>query len=102
MKGRYAGVSMSILWDHSARSTGGKTRLTARHFDFSPDTASRWVRAYARGGVGALEPKNRRPRRVLLAREEIFLSAKSIDRVIARLKARGVLREAVRPRKATR
>jgi transposase InsO family protein len=38
--------------------------------------------------------------RVLLEREGITLSAKSIDRVIARLKARGVLREPLRPRKA--
>ena len=40
--------------------------------------------------------------RVLLAEEGITLSAKSIDRVIGRLKARGVLREAVQPRKAVR
>jgi len=38
--------------------------------------------------------------RVLLEREGITLSAKSIDRVMARLRARGVLRE--RPRKAAR
>ncbi|MFC1935519.1 helix-turn-helix domain-containing protein [Chloroflexota bacterium] len=25
---------------------GGKVQLTARHFGFSPDTISRWVRAY--------------------------------------------------------
>jgi transposase InsO family protein len=40
--------------------------------------------------------------RILLLREEISISAKSIDRVIARLKARGVLREPRRPRKAAR
>ncbi len=40
--------------------------------------------------------------RVLLLEEGITLSAKSIDRVIGRLKARGVLREAVQPRKAVR
>jgi transposase InsO family protein len=40
--------------------------------------------------------------RVLLEREGITLSAKSIDRVIARLKARGVLREPLRPRKGAR
>jgi transposase InsO family protein len=40
--------------------------------------------------------------KVLLAREGIQLSAKSIDRVIARLKARGALREPLRPRKRVR
>ena len=84
-----------------------------------------------RVGTG-LEPKSRRPRdvrqpqtplevvqriqalreqypgwgreklRVLLLREGIAISAKSIDRVIARLKARGVLREPLRPYKAGR
>ena len=77
-----------------------------------PDTVSRWVRAYARGGLAGLEPRSRRPKRVrqpqtpvavvqwvqalgeqyprwgpeklriLLARARINLSAKSIDRVI--------------------
>ena len=104
----------------------GKVRLTARHFGYSPDTISRWVRAYNSGGVRGLEPGSRRPRRVrqpqtslevvervqavreqyprwgreklrvLLLEEGITLSAKSIDRVIGRLKGRGVLREAVR------
>ena len=40
--------------------------------------------------------------RVLLEREGVTLSVKSIDRVIARLKARGVLREPLRPRKLAR
>jgi len=39
---------------------------------------------------------------VLPEREGTFLSAKSIDRVIARLKARGVLREPLQSRKAAR
>ena len=158
MKGRYAGVSMSI---YGARLPGvarlarlpaepsaeakrrwvvikwfqeheRKVRLTARHFGFSPDTISRWVRAYSYG-VGGLEPGSCRPKRVrqpqtppgvvqrirvlreqyprwgreklrvLLAREGVEVSGKSIDRVIARLKARGVLRGSlygpVRPRK---
>jgi transposase InsO family protein len=38
--------------------------------------------------------------RVLLEREGVYLSAKSIDRVVGRLKARGVLREPSRSRKA--
>ena len=99
-----------VQWCHEH---GGKIRLTARHFGFSPDTVSRWRRAYTLGGIGALEPRSRRPKRVrqsqtpvevvqqiqalreqypwwgreklrvLLAREGITLSAKSIDRVIA-------------------
>ena len=107
-------------------------RLTARHFGYSPDTISRWVRAYKKGGVPGLEPKSRRPKRVrqpqtplavvqriqelreeyprwgreklkrLLAGEGIVLSAKGIDRIIGRLKARGVLREPLRPRRKTR
>ena len=40
--------------------------------------------------------------RALLAEEGITISAKSIDRVIGRLKARGELREAAQPRKAVR
>lgn len=158
MKGRYAGVSMSVygvILPGAARLArlpagpspeatrrgkviqwcqdhGGKVRLTARHYGFSPDTISRWVRAYASEGLQGLEPRSRRPRRVrqpqvplevvqriqalreqyprwgreklrvLLAQEGTTLSAKSIDRVIARLKARGVLREPPRPRKVAR
>jgi len=111
---------------------GRKVRLTARHFGFSPDTVSRWVRAYREYGPSGLEKGSRRPKRVrqpetplltvqriqalreeypswgreklriLLLREGISISAKSIDRVIARLKARGVLREPTRSRKAAR
>ncbi len=40
--------------------------------------------------------------RVLLAREGIILCGKTIDRVIARLKASGVLREPLRPRRVVR
>jgi len=109
-----------------------KVRLTARHFGFSPDTVSRWAQAYSGGGLAGLEPKSRRPRRVrqpqtpiavvlriqelreqyprwgreklrvLLGRDGIILCGKSIDRVIHRLKARGVLREPPRPRRVAR
>jgi len=115
-----------IIW---YQEHGGKVRLTARHFGFSPDSISRWVRAYDKDGLAGLELKSRRPRRVrqsqipiaivlriqelreqyprwgreklriLLAREGIILSGKSIDRVIQRLKARGLLREPIRPRR---
>jgi transposase InsO family protein len=107
-----------------------KVRLTARHFGFSPDTISRWASAYQKWGPGGLEkgscrPKNvRQPRtptavvqrilalreerpawgreklRVLLLDEGICISAKSIDRVLKRLRARGVLREPALHRKA--
>jgi putative transposase len=115
-----------IIW---YQEHGDKVRLTARHFGFSPDTISRWVQAYEKDGLAGLELKSRRPRRVrqpqtptaivlriqalreqyprwgreklrvLLAREGIILCGKSIDRVIQRLKARGVLREPVRSRR---
>jgi transposase len=111
---------------------GEKVRFTARHFGFSPDTISRWVRAYTLAGVPGLDPRSRRPwrmrqstiptdtvqriqalreqyprwgrekLRVLLEREGIHISAKSIDRVIHRLKARGVLREPLRLRREVR
>jgi putative transposase len=106
-----------------------KLRLTARHFGFSPDTVRRWVDSYEQSGVRGLENGSRRPINVrqpqtppdvvqrilelreenpawgreklcrLLADEGISISPKSIDRVIARLKARGVLREPIRKRK---
>lgn len=102
---------------------GRRVRLTARHFGYSPDTISRWVRAHDQYGPAGLETGSRRPRnvrqpqtpphviqRILELREEnagcgreklhrillmegITISPKGIDRVIARLKARGVLRE---------
>jgi putative transposase len=111
---------------------GRRVRFTARHFAFSPDTISRWVRRYEERGVPGLENRSRRPihvrrpqtpshvvQRILELREEspgcgreklhryllaegITISPKSIDRVIARLKARGVLREPVRYRKIAR
>lgn len=108
---------------------GGVVRLTARHYGFSPDTVSRWVRAFAQRGLAGLETRSRRPHRVrqplvplavsqrlrqlreahprwgreklrvLLLAEGIALSSKSIDRELARQRARGVLREPLRSRK---
>lgn len=107
---------------------GGVIRLTARHFGFSADTISRWARAYAAEGMNGLRSKSRRPKRVrqpyvalavsqrlralreahprwgreklrlLLLAEGITVSAKSIDRELARQRARGVLREPLRTR----
>ncbi|MDP2727110.1 MAG: helix-turn-helix domain-containing protein [Dehalococcoidia bacterium] len=111
---------------------GGKVRLTARHFGYSPDTISRWLKGYRSEEVKGLEPGSRRPHRlrqprtpvevveriqalreqyprwgreklrVLLEEEGIQISAKSIDRVILRLRKRGVLKEAMQPRKAAK
>ncbi|GAF73628.1 unnamed protein product [marine sediment metagenome] len=90
MKGRYASVDMSIRRarlpgvtrlarlpaepsEEAARRVkvmewyqahGSKVQLTARHYGFSPDTISRWAKAYAVAEVGGLEPKSRRPHRV--------------------------------------
>jgi putative transposase len=156
MKGRYAGVSMGTygaILPGAARLArlpaepsseakrrlkilqwceehGGQVRLTARHHGLSPDTVSRWLRAYRASGLGGLASSSRRPKRVrqpttstevvlriqalreryprwgreklrvLLAREGIAVSAKTVDRTIARLKARGALREPVRLAKA--
>jgi putative transposase len=118
---------MTIIKEHER-----KVRLTARHFGFSPDTISRWAKAYDQHGPGGLENGSRRPNkvrqpqtpatvlqrilvlreerpswgreklRILLAREGIYISAKSIDRAIARLKGRGILREPAMQRKAPR
>lgn len=102
---------------------GRSARLAARHFGYSPDTVARWVRAFAARGAAGLEDRSRRPKqvrtpttpsavvirirdlrekyprwgreklRVLLAREGVSVSAKTIDRVLARLRRRGELKE---------
>ena len=109
-----------VNWYEEHKCNG---RLTARHFGFSPDTIGRWVRRHRQFGVAGLETGSRRPRtvrqpqtpahvmqRILELREEnpgcgreklhrlllaegIHISPKSIDRAIARLKARRLLRE---------
>ncbi len=109
---------------------GRGVRLTARHFGYSPDTVSRWVRAFAQKKMAGLEDKSRRPKtvrtpttpsavvirirqlreryprwgreklRVLLSREGITVSGKTIDRTLARLRRRGELREPAVVRKA--
>jgi putative transposase len=109
-----------------------RLRLTARHFGHSPDSVRRWVDAYEQHGPSGLENGSRRPNQVrqpqtsphvvkrilelreenpawgreklhrLLLEEGISISPKSIDRTIARLKARGVLREPNRKRKQAR
>ena len=109
---------------------GGELRTTARHFGYAASTVSRWAERYYAGGVDALVDHSHRPKtvrkpstpssvvirirelreqyprwgreklRVLLEREGIQISAKSIDRVLARLRARNELREPRVVRKA--
>jgi len=109
---------------------GQVVRLTARHFGHSPDTVSRWVRAFDERHMRGLEDRSRRPLqvrrpttptatvvrirelreryprwgreklRVLLLREGIAVSAKTIDRTLARLRRRGALHEPPMVRKA--
>jgi transposase InsO family protein len=109
---------------------GCNARLTARRFGRSPDTICRWVKSHREFGPAGLETGDRRPRNVrkpqtpphvvqrilelreenpgcgreklhrLLLAEGISISPKSIDRVLSRLRARGVLREPAQPRKA--
>ncbi|OLC80312.1 MAG: hypothetical protein AUI96_04410 [Nitrospirae bacterium 13_1_40CM_3_62_11] len=104
----------------------GHWRLAARVFGLSRATLVRWRRRYQPADLTTLESRSRRPQRVrqpqtppalvsrlhqlrdqyprwgreklrvLLAREGMRVSAKTIDRVLARLRQRGQLVEAVR------
>lgn len=99
----------------------GDWQLAAQVFGLSRATLYRWQRRYDPQQLGTLEARSRRPRRVrqsplpravvqriqalreqyprwgreklrvLLAREGLTVAAKTIDRVLARLRARGVL-----------
>jgi transposase InsO family protein len=96
-------------------------RVAAQVFGVSRATLFRWRRRYAAADLGELEPRSRRPRtvrrpqtplavvtrlrhlrqqyprwgreklRILLQREGLTLSAKTIDRVLTRLRATGQL-----------
>lgn len=100
---------------------GRSARLAARHFGYSPDTVA--LGARLRGARSGLEDRSRRPKkvrttttpsavvirirelreryprwgreklRVLVGREGIAVSAKTIDRTLERLRRRGELRE---------
>lgn len=102
----------------------GDWRLVARIFSVSRATLYRWRQRYRPEALRTLEPRSRRPRRVrqpqtpgpvvariralrtqyprwgreklrvLLAREGLTVSAKTIDRVLARLRHHGQLVEA--------
>jgi len=104
----------------------GRWQEAARLFGLSRATLYRWQRRYQPTDLATLEARSRRPRRVrqpqtppavvvrlqalrqqyprwgreklrvLLAREGLAVSAKTIDRVLARLRVRGLLVEAPR------
>ena len=106
------------LWQRT-----GQWPLAGEVFGCSRATLYHWRKRYDPHNLGSLEARSRRPHRVrppqlslaivrriqalreqyprwgreklrvLLAREGIRVSAKTIDRVLARLRARGVLRE---------
>jgi len=101
----------------------GQRALASEIFGLSPATLYRWRRRFDPSHLASLEARSRRPRRVrqpttpppvveriqalreqyprwgreklcvLLGREGIIVSAKTIDRVMGRLKARGLLVE---------
>jgi len=103
---------------------GRNARLTCRHFDISPQTFYRWLNRYDPKDLKTLESRSHRPKRVrqptysvelanailrlreayprwgkdklaiVLHRENIRVSASMVGRILKRLKARGVLREA--------
>ena len=88
--------------------------MAARHFGYSADSVSQWVRAYDVGGVRGLELRRRdapggggegpagpegEAAGAVVRGGDHPLAAKGIDRVIGRLRARGILRKAIQPRK---
>lgn len=109
------------VWPHT-----GDWQLAAQVFTLSRATLFRWRRRYAATDLSRLESRSRRPRhvrqpqtpvavitrlrllrlqyprwgreklRILLRREGITLSAKTIDRVLARLRVTGQLVEPLR------
>ena len=56
--------------------------MTARHFGFSPDSISRWARAYDAFGLAGLEPGSRPPKRMRQPRIPSRLNSKNPGGVI--------------------
>ncbi len=113
-----------LQWFDWYDSHGHNARLTCRHFGISPETFYRWKRRYDRKHLESLEEQSHRPKRlrqptysadlsnavlrlrqayprwgkdklaILLRGEGIKVSASMVGRILKRLKARGVLREA--------
>src|SRR3989304_2741759 len=92
MRGRYAGVSMrlhrAMLPGAGGRETGTRRPKKGRRPQTPFHVVQRILELRQENPAWGREKLHR-----LLLEEGISISAKSIDRVIARLKARGVLRE---------
>jgi putative transposase len=114
-----------LKWFDHYYSCNCNARLTCRHFDISPQTFYRWLKRYNPKDLKTLESRSHRPRHVrqptcsielvnivqkireayprwgkdklvvLLKREGIQVSASMVGRILNRLKARGVLQEAI-------
>ena len=114
-----------LKWFDYYRANGNNARLTCRHFDVSPQTFYRWFKRYNPGNLKTLETRSHRPKHVrhptystalvkavlrlreayprwgkeklavLLRRENMPASVSMVGRILAYLKARGVLREAI-------
>ena len=112
-----------LAWMDYYRSHGQNAALTCRHFGISRQTFYRWKRRYDPDRLASLEARGRRPRRlrqptwgrelalavlhvreqyprwgkdklaVVLRRAGWTVSTSMVGRILARLKARGVLRE---------
>ena len=115
-----------LKWFDYYHSHGCNARLTCRHFDISPQTFYRWKKRYKPHNLKSLESHSCRPKRirqptysvelviavqrlreefprwgkdklvVLLHRQGHICSTSTVGRIITRLKARGVLKEAIR------
>ncbi len=113
-----------LAWMDYYHSHGQNAALTCRHFGISQQTFYRWKRRYDPDRLASLEARGRRPRRlrqptwgrelalavlhvreqyprwgkdklaVMLRRAGWSVSTSMVGRILARLKARGVLREA--------
>ncbi len=120
-----AEANKRLKWFDYYEKVGRNARLTCRHFDISPQTFYRWVRRYDPADLKTLESRSHRPKHVrqptysvglenavlrlreayprwgkdklviLLQRENIHVSVSMVGRILKRLKARGILREAL-------
>jgi len=118
-------ASNRLKWFDYYRAHGNNARLTCRHFGISPQTFYRWFKRYNPKDLKTLESRSHRPKHVrlptystelvnavlrlreayprwgkeklavLLRRENIHVSTSMVGRILKRLKARGVLREAI-------
>ena len=115
---------LRLTWMDYYHSHGQNAALTCRHFGISRQAFYRWKRRYDPDRLASLEARGRRPRRlrqptwgrelalavlhvreqyprwgkdklaVLLRRAGWAVSTSLVGRILARLKSRGVLREA--------